>query len=470
MKKATKLIALVLAVCGIVSCKDMNDLHEAYLDKGEIIYTKKVDSLVALPGNERILIWGILEEGYNIDEIVVSWNDGQGMQAFPYSKSSKDRDTLELMVEDLEEGNYEFQVFSRDHDGNQSIPVVLFGTAYGEIYRSNLVPRAVNGFHFDSHDAHLTFETSGANQRATEIKFIGAGGEEQVAEIPANEETVTLAGYTPETGIQYRTYYVPQPATADSQETSVDQFESDWETLNLPPIPPILESLQFTGILGGVTASWENPDEMSLILEFSYSASGEDKTVRVESASLSGEATVSGMVGADQDLAVTISDPFGFSFRKVISVAPIEAVLLDKSSWAVTDFSSEEPAEGAPNGLASATIDGNLGSFWHSDWANAAPGYPHWFVVDMGAEKTIASFEVFRRQGDGRGQTKHRFYVSDDGVEWTDLGLFDMDPNIDGGQSYAISSNPKARYFKYEAVEGPNFFAALAEINVYGLE
>lgn len=470
MKKIIKFLVFAFISLAVVSCKDMNALHEVYLEKGEVIYTNKVDSLNTYSGKGRLMIWGILESAFNVDEVVVTWNDGNDMEIFPYTKSDEDADTLNLVVTGLEEGNYEFSVYSKDADGNQSIPVTLFGTVYGEIFRSTLVPRPANGFSYNGPDTWLKFETSDENQRKTEIKYRNTGGEEITEELSREKDTAALSGYDLGTDIVYRTYYVPTQARENGMETSIDQFDSDWKTLALPDILPVLESMTFTGVLGGVKVNWENTEEQNLKVKVTYTVDGEEKIREVESSAAQGEVLVSGMKGAEQEVSVTVSDLFDFSFTKPYTVEPVKAVLLDKSAWTVTDLSTEEPAEGAPNGLASAAIDGDLGTYWHTQWSGGSPGYPHYFAVDMGTEKTIASFEVFRRQGDGRGQTKHKFYISDDGTNWTEIGTFDMDPETDAGQNFSIPSNPVVRYFKYEATEGSDFFAFLAEINIYGLE
>ena len=55
-----------------------------------------------------------------------------------------------------------------------------------------------------------------------------------------------------------------------------------------------------------------------------------------------------------------------------------------------------------------------------------------------------------------------------DGTTWVDLGEFPFDRNINDAQNYRIVSNPQARFFKFEAIEGPNNFTHMAEISVYG--
>jgi len=141
-----------------------------------------------------------------------------------------------------------------------------------------------------------------------------------------------------------------------------------------------------------------------------------------------------------------------------------------KTGWTITGFDSEEATgEGPPNGMAISAIDDNLGTFWHSRWSGSDPKpvYPHWFSIDMGTSVTITAIEVFRRQGVSSGQTRHQFFYSNNGTDWTLFGVFAMNPNIDQGQKFRAEEMPTARYIKYVALEGPSIYAYLAEINVY---
>lgn len=140
---------------------------------------------------------------------------------------------------------------------------------------------------------------------------------------------------------------------------------------------------------------------------------------------------------------------------------------LSKTGWTITDKSSEEPNEGVPNGLASSTIDDNLNTFWHTQWSGGKPGYPHYFVVDLQQTAVINKLECFRRKNDDRGQTSFQILTSTDGTSFTDQGTFEYDPKI-SSQMYILPNLPVARYVKYVALTGPDFFAFLAELDLYG--
>lgn len=462
----------LLLISGVfISCQDMNEVHEEYIKNGEIIYTNKVDSLSTLGGKNRVMIKGYITGAFNVNEIVVSWDNGENQQIFPYKKSSQDTDSLDLIVTELQENSYEFNVISKDTDGNISVPSIAFGTAYGERYRSNLEPRTVNHISLGGTDMEVFMGLGTELQRGTEIKYTNTVNEEIITIILKEENEILLENVSIYHPISYRTFYVPT-AAREGVETTIDEFGSDWAILAVPGIGNVLDNLIFNPVLGGLEMEWSNPDGATLVFTIEYTVNGEIKTQTVTSSDIDGEAIISGMDEGEQTISVSVADAYGNSFGpNNFTVTPIPAQLLDKSTWTIVDFSSEEAGgEGPVNGYATAAIDGDVNTFWHSQWNGATPPFPHHFTVDMGAEKTIASFETFRRQGNGNGQTKIQFLVSIDGETWTDLGEFNVDSKTNDGQVSAIKSAPTARYFRYVALEGPTNFAYLGEVNVYGVE
>ncbi|TAJ11793.1 DUF3823 domain-containing protein [Marinilabiliaceae bacterium JC017] len=162
------------------------------------------------------------------------------------------------------------------------------------------------------------------------------------------------------------------------------------------------------------------------------------------------------------------SDYYNYSdsFETPLEFEPATEEKMDRGNWTVHDFSSEEPAEGNGNGVVTAVFDGDLGTFWHSAWAETSPDYPHHFSINIGETKEITGFECARRQGNSGGPTKIQMLVSSDGKNWIDLGTFDFDGTSDAVQKFDVE-HTKMNYFKFVALEGPYNYAFLAEINLY---
>ncbi len=139
-------------------------------------------------------------------------------------------------------------------------------------------------------------------------------------------------------------------------------------------------------------------------------------------------------------------------------------IMLANAAWEVINFSTQHPGD---NNKAANFIDGNPGTRWQTHASGSV--YPHFLVVDMGFDATFSGFEIFRRTDDNKAPDTFQFLVSIDNKTWIDLGIFDFNRFINGGQFYEISPNAKGRYFKFVGLTGPSNSMVIGNINIYGL-
>ena len=305
---------LTLGMSVIYSCQDVDDVHKHFISDGEIIYTNKVDSLKKFAGRNRVQISGNISFAYNVTDVVVSWNKGEDEQVFAYTKTEKDTDTLNLIVLDLEEKSYEFKVFSKDADRNISVPETVFVASYGEKFRSNLEARSVNAFLYSGTDAVITLGISNEYQRDSEIKFINNSGAEVTVSVARDTANASLPNVKLDETIEIRTYFVPTLAV-EGVETSIDKFDSDWSTVDIPAVEPIFKSFMVATVLDGVKVNWKNPEALDLKFTFAYNTvAGEVKTVTTDSSDVDGEVIITEMDAGNQEINITIADLYGNSF------------------------------------------------------------------------------------------------------------------------------------------------------------
>jgi hypothetical protein len=146
-------------------------------------------------------------------------------------------------------------------------------------------------------------------------------------------------------------------------------------------------------------------------------------------------------------------------------------VKADKTGWTAT-ADSETPDGWENTGKASATIDGNINTYWHTDYSVVVP-YPHWVLIDMKDPKNVISLDIANRQTastpNGVGMKRFKIEGSTDGTTFTSLGEFDF-AKANGFQSFAVSSENAYRYLKITAlapqVAGTNH-TFLGEIDVF---
>ncbi|HEV2211628.1 MAG TPA: beta-galactosidase [Verrucomicrobiae bacterium] len=83
---------------------------------------------------------------------------------------------------------------------------------------------------------------------------------------------------------------------------------------------------------------------------------------------------------------------------------------LPRAGWKVVYADSEEVE--ADDNSADNVLDGQSGTFWHTQWESAQPGHPHELVLDLGAEQTVSGLRYLPRQDSPNGRIKeYRLYL-----------------------------------------------------------
>ncbi|WP_186757448.1 discoidin domain-containing protein [Echinicola salinicaeni] len=147
---------------------------------------------------------------------------------------------------------------------------------------------------------------------------------------------------------------------------------------------------------------------------------------------------------------------------------------LAKDSWEVIEVSSEELVGGGTNNGAVANLmDGKDDTFWHSQWYNAKPDYPHHFTLDLGKIESVHGMVFSQRLNKYNGRVKTvDVEISTDGESWEDLGVFNVSDST--RDVIDLSSVQTFRYIKVTVTEGHDnesgenvFFTHLAEFGLY---
>lgn len=133
------------------------------------------------------------------------------------------------------------------------------------------------------------------------------------------------------------------------------------------------------------------------------------------------------------------------SLQTFFCVVKIDPTYFNRSNWVITGFSSQESdGEGPNNGKAIFILDGNNGSFWHSQWKGGQPGPPHYITIDMGSTQLVRGCVFVPRQSSNSGKPRDvQIFLSTDGNTWnlafaqtsqntTDLQRFFFDQGMEG--------------------------------------
>jgi hypothetical protein len=142
MKTIIKFAALLSLLFFAVACDEMNSLHQADLDRGETVYTGRVDSIKSFPGNNRIRFSWIVNADPRITKTVIYWNSGRDSAVVPLNRTVIDTLTVNTELA-IPEGAYVFDFVTKDDENHRSLKVEHVAEIYGDSYASTLPSRDI---------------------------------------------------------------------------------------------------------------------------------------------------------------------------------------------------------------------------------------------------------------------------------------------------------------------------------------
>lgn len=180
----------------------------------------------------------------------------------------------------------------------------------------------------------------------------------------------------------------------------------------------------------------------------------------------SGLFAIKGLERDDYLLDIAVTDTLGnVSSSRSFPLKVVSESIALTEGWIATANSEHHPGENT--GLASALIDGDLNTIWHTRWDAGAPSYPHWAQFDMLKPALVSKIEMAARQNNTMGMTKFRLQGSVNGTQWvTILDNQIFNPDEKAFQTYRFDP-AEYRYLKLIALEGRANYTHLAEFRVY---
>ncbi|MDR0977204.1 MAG: DUF1735 domain-containing protein [Prevotellaceae bacterium] len=170
-------------------------------------------------------------------------------------------------------------------------------------------------------------------------------------------------------------------------------------------------------------------------------------------------------------IRITEVSQFSISPNKVVYPLAIRIMgnELNRAGWSAEANTEEPSGEGAGNGVAGCILDGNLSTYWHSQWNGGNHSLPHEIIVDAKQEYTFTQFAMSQRQNTSYTDTGGgEFLVSSDKVSWVKAGDFSMQKILDQ-QIFSVIPT-KGRYFMIRITRSNrDLNCSLSEVYAYGI-
>jgi hypothetical protein len=242
------ILVLLAMVAMLLSCGKMDATYREFLKDGEYFYPGRADSLRAHPGDGRIQLSWLKAADPSVTTAKIYWNTRQDSAVIPLDRLAGS-DTMRVIIENLEENSYTFEVFTQDGNGNISVRSEVLGEVYGDAYRGSLLHRAIQGISFSHENGSLTVAWAPAEETAIRdsITYKLANGEMRIQAVPVDEDTTLLRDYSPNDSFHQQSYFLPDSLAIDTFSTSVLTVDID-PALFLPP-SAMLDKSNFAHII-----------------------------------------------------------------------------------------------------------------------------------------------------------------------------------------------------------------------------
>ncbi len=238
LKYSVGCLAFLLCLAAFSSCRK-GDEYKKFFGDGELIYASRVDKVIVHPGNRRMLLSAILSDDPLVTKIKVSWHEGRDslLQAIVRTPG---KDTLNLMIDNLDEGSYNFVVYTYDDKNRPSVALNVSGTVYGDSYGSSLANRRIKALKYGANENILNFSWASPNIDDIGVELLYKhkdGGIRTKMFLPGNADT-TLSDFDANTNFKYRTLFKPD-------SNAVDTFSVAYAELVVPGFERELDKAKF---------------------------------------------------------------------------------------------------------------------------------------------------------------------------------------------------------------------------------
>lgn len=229
---------LVLAGACISSCTKEDDYKEM-TKEGEIYYPGKADSVAAHGGNKRIKLQVHLGNDPLVTRVKAFWNNNSDSAVVNVVKTTG-KDIVDLLINNLNQGTYSFDVYTYTAENAKSIVKKVTGMVYGDNYLKVLSNRTIKtiGYSLDGKNLVIDWNSALDGEKSIELKYTDEAGATKILIVPGGALKTELSGYKSDTKLRYRSVFLPEPE-------AIDEFSVDYTEVGIPVFERQLDKSKF---------------------------------------------------------------------------------------------------------------------------------------------------------------------------------------------------------------------------------
>lgn len=215
MKPIKYFICLLAAGLFMLACTKQDDFKK-FTEDGEIVYPARIDSIIVQPGNKRLQLRLVLASDPSVSKAKVYWGNRQDSLVLNVNHTTGN-DTLNVLISDLTEGVYNFEIYTYDAKGNVSVVRNATGAVYGDDYASTLSNRVVKSLvKAPNGSVVITWNAPLPGEKTIELKYRDFNGIDKIVNLPSGQLVTEISDYQDETTLSYRTIFAPDSNAYDT--------------------------------------------------------------------------------------------------------------------------------------------------------------------------------------------------------------------------------------------------------------
>jgi len=240
MKNIIKIILFISITNLFFTSCSKSDAYKEFVKDGTKVYPGKPLTFKAHAGKNRAkLTWKSIDA--KIIKFHVYWNNGLDSLVVPAKNTGDVVDSIAVIIDDLEEESYVFQVVSFDAHGNRSIAEEDQTNIYSNRYIDALLNRGLKMTKLINNQASINWSSAEQTEVGVEITYTKNDGNTQKL-LMSNLDTIsTLDDFKKGTTFSYRTLFLPDSSAFDtvaaSAITSYVYYSLDKSKFNIKELP-----------------------------------------------------------------------------------------------------------------------------------------------------------------------------------------------------------------------------------------
>lgn len=221
----------------------------------------------------------------------------------------------------------------------------------------------------------------------------------------------------------------------------------------------------------GILVSWYNAYDGEYYINITYSDINNNKYNKeiVVTDPGAGEELITLVGITEAVLHISTSDVYGNTTTdKTYPYRVAENGKLDRTIWGVTASSHEVTKEQRP---VSCVLDGDIETFWHSEWGSGTNTFPHYIQVDMKRKLKVNKIGLQHRQNKIMANGVEFYGTNKLNGAFEKFGSYTMNQSDKTMQYVTFATGEEYRYIKIlftTPSSGDAKNAGLAELEIWG--